>query len=693
MSRNAPLTTSATLPTTGTLLVNDDTVNDSTVVLAAPIALSGNLTIQVGGGSSGGAPTNGGIADVEGIVTGNFALTKFDIGTMILGNGANSFSGALNLLDGIVRVTQNGALGDIAGPTIVANGATLQFDGGVNYTDLEPVTLVSAAVSATNGAAATISGLTGANSFAGPIDTTLSSSTYFTGPGPSQGIDLTGNIVDAVDVLGPTTTIAGVVFNDLADSPNVAISAANTLPNWQTPDFGTSPDQTGLNTLMSSIRFGSTVSAVLSGLVPGDTYKIQLLTYDPNIPNRGDNRRFDIYQDGTLLAHNYASAGAGDVGTVFTYAFTATSSQSTVLLTNATVSTGLGYDGTPVLQGLTVADTTGTTLAAGPVGIVNVAASSAGSLVLGGSLNLHNSGVVVSAAGPVTLTGNVLGSGSGSTLTKTGTASLTLGGANTYAGITNIAAGNVIVASTTTLGAASAGTTVAAGSSLLFVGGINYTAPEAVTVDGTGTGATIASLGGASTFAGSIQVATPSLTRSTFTGGDVGEGLDLTGDIVDADMVNDDAGASPTVVQNATFITADQDPNAQINGLATIPNWAVPTYGANPTDANNLGLDTVMHSIQHGQYQPGFMTIDLRNLVPGTAYKLQLLFQEGGGSARRFNIYFDGQLLENQFASSSNSNNVGSSSPTTSSPPPPMPSSASTARTWSPTIAIRSSTP
>ena len=148
VSQNAPLTTSATLPTTGVLLVNDDAANDSTIVFTAPIALTGNLTIQVGGGGG-----NGGVADFEGVVSGasTSALTKFDTGLMILGNGANSFSGALDILDGILRVNQNGALGDVAGPTIVANGAKLQFDGGVNYSDPEPVTLVSAAASATNG--------------------------------------------------------------------------------------------------------------------------------------------------------------------------------------------------------------------------------------------------------------------------------------------------------------------------------------------------------------------------------------------------------------------------------------------------------------------------------------------------------------------------------------------------------------
>jgi autotransporter-associated beta strand protein len=76
------------------------------------------------------------------------------------------------------------------------------------------------------------------------------------------------------------------------------------------------------------------------------------------------------------------------------------------------------------------------------------------------------------------------------------------------------------------------------------------------------------------------------------------------------------------------------------------------------TDANNVGLDTVMNTIQHGEFQPGIMSVDLRNLVPGTSYKLQLLFEEAGGS-RRFNIYFNGQLLENNFKTSSGSSNIG----------------------------------
>jgi autotransporter-associated beta strand protein len=139
-SRPATLTVpNATLPTTGTIIVNQDDTNTSTVILPQNIALTGPLTIQVGGGGG-----NGGVAQFDGVISGSAAITKTQIGTLALTNGGNSFSGALNVTGGTVRATANGALGTVAGATNVSAGATLDLSGAFDYSTAEQLTIAGA---------------------------------------------------------------------------------------------------------------------------------------------------------------------------------------------------------------------------------------------------------------------------------------------------------------------------------------------------------------------------------------------------------------------------------------------------------------------------------------------------------------------------------------------------------------------
>ena len=639
VSRNAPLTTSAVLMTSASLnlIVNDDNVNDSTVVITTDIPLSANLTIQVGNGGG-----NGGLADLEGMISGGFGLTKIGTGLLLLGNGANSFTGTLNINDGTVRVDQNGALGDIAGPTIVASGATLQFAGGVAYTDLEPVTLLNTI------GGANIANLSGASSFAGPIDTTTASYTPFTGPEPGQGLDLAGNFVDAIDVDGPAETIGDATFVPLSSQTGVAITTpTNNIPNWQVPNFGPTADDTALSSVMSSIHYNRDVTVALNGLTADTTYKLQLLFYDAG--SISPNRHFDVYVDGTLLAHDLATGTATNVGEVFTYSFTTTDSQTSASVLLSGDSATPGGDPTPVLDALTLEQLSAPENEPGNINI----ASSSGTLSLTGQINLHNSSVTVSGAGNVSLAGNVIGTGTGLIFTQGGSGTTTLSGANTYTGATMVAAGTLVAASTSALGDATDmtdGTTVAAGASLLFAGNIDYTFPEIVNVIGSGAGGgSVGNLSGSNTFAGSIQVSTPQVTTGTFNGGDPGNGLDLTGDFLYAVKVDDSPADTPSVVGDATFVSNQDEIGASIISSSSIENWQTPNFlgGATVATTNDTNLDTVLQSIRWGNgndLDPNEISVNLTGLVPGTAYKLQLLTY-ASGTGRTSNVYFDNMLL------------------------------------------------
>ncbi|OYV03156.1 MAG: hypothetical protein CFE26_21460, partial [Verrucomicrobiales bacterium VVV1] len=74
------------------------------------------------------------------------------------------------------------------------------------------------------------------------------------------------------------------------------------------------------------------------------------------------------------------------------------------------------------------------------------------------------------------------------TLTKSGVGALTLSGANTYTGVSNVNAGTIIVGNVNALGTTAAGTTVASGARITFNAlATNSTVAEAFTISGTGT--------------------------------------------------------------------------------------------------------------------------------------------------------------------------------------------------------------
>ena len=125
----------------------------------------------------------------------------------------------------------------------------------------------------------------------------------------------------------------------------------------------------------------------------------------------------------------------------------------------------------------------------------------------------------------------------------------------------------------------------------------------------------------------------------SFSGGDVGEGLDLDGEFLYAIKMN---GSSVTRVRDAAF--ASQNPGVTISAPQANSDYFKADFGSTTNDNN---LETVMKSIRYTA-NPDKVTAQLNYLTPGTEYKLQLLFGEAG-SDRGFDVYVDGQKIVPDF--------------------------------------------
>ena len=176
------------------------------------------------------------------------------------------------------------------------------------------------------------------------------------------------------------------------------------------------------------------------------------------------------------------------------------------------------------------------------VNAVSISFESDGYSISGGAINLSGTGGNITTNSGGDAIGSVITGTSG--LTKSGSAALTLSGANTYTGLTSINAGTLVVANAQALGGSGAGTTVANGAALQLQGGITIVG-EALTLNGTGVSGSgaLQNLSGDNTYGGSITLATASRINSAsgvltlgntgaVTGGNCGLAIGGTGNII-----------------------------------------------------------------------------------------------------------------------------------------------------------------
>ncbi|MET0262622.1 MAG: autotransporter-associated beta strand repeat-containing protein, partial [Rariglobus sp.] len=114
-----------------------------------------------------------GAVNFNGDILGSGDLIKNGSGITTINNNnadGSSWSGDVKINAGQVVVTTNGALGNTTGTTTVADGATLTFRGGVNYTTAEAVTITGRGVSrGIDQSAGALHNDGGNNTFAGSV--------------------------------------------------------------------------------------------------------------------------------------------------------------------------------------------------------------------------------------------------------------------------------------------------------------------------------------------------------------------------------------------------------------------------------------------------------------------------------------------------------------------------------------------
>ena len=381
------------------------------------IAGAGTIALGTGTLTAGGNNTS---TTFSGAATGSGGLTKTGTGTLTL-SGANAYTGATAVNAGVLRVQSNTALGTVAGATTVASGAVLEVDGS-GLAIAEPLTLTGTGV----GGAGALRNLANANTLTGAI--TLG----------AGGARINSN--------GGTLTISGAGNITGATRPLRVGGAGNTTISKAIATTSGTLTKDGAGTLtLSGANAYTGATAVNAGVL-----RVQSNT-----------------ALGTVAGTTTVAAGAA-----------LELSGSGLAIAERLTLNGTGVGGSGALRNLANANTMTGAIALGATGArIN---SDAGTLTISGAGNItgNTRPLTVGGAGNTTIS-KLIATTSG-TLTKDGTGTLTLSGANTYTGATNVNAGTLIATSANALGTTANGTTVNAGATLELDGTLAYAEPVAL---------------------------------------------------------------------------------------------------------------------------------------------------------------------------------------------------------------------
>ncbi|WP_425616402.1 beta strand repeat-containing protein [Anatilimnocola sp. NA78] len=245
-----------TLPTAGTLIVNQDNPA-ATINLDSPIALTGDLTIQTGGGGS-----NGGTPNFNGIISGGFNIIKTGVGMARL-SAANTYTGTSQVTAGALVFTNPNALpGGIANfnpsKITVESGAALGLTVGNGATQfsnslIDTVLLQMGPSTATTGMKP--------GSFLG-LDTTANSFNLFTSIANLSG----GNSIGLSKLGGNTLVLEG--NNSYSGSTTINAGTVQVGNNGTTGNLGTGPVNFPF---AGAIQFNRSNDIVVPNLISGGT--------------------------------------------------------------------------------------------------------------------------------------------------------------------------------------------------------------------------------------------------------------------------------------------------------------------------------------------------------------------------------------------------------------------------------------
>jgi hypothetical protein len=142
----------------------------------------------------------------------------------------------------------------------------------------------------------------------------------------------------------------------------------------------------------------------------------------------------------------------------------------------------------------------------------------------------------------------------------------------------------------------------------------------------------------------------PTVVVTTFTGGDAGEGLDLSGNMVY--MVDLGTGTATRTIQGHTFSASGSTPGVAVGltGSGGGNNWGtLPVYGDTASDND---LELLMHNGMLAYGEGAAIDIDM-DVEQGRDYTLSLLFggnyYDGSSTRRRCNVAVEGYSLATDF--------------------------------------------
>ncbi len=421
----------------------------------APASTASNYLIQNGTlrGNSASNPltvASGATATIASVLAGSpttNAFSKEGAGTLLL-TGANTYTGSTAVNGGTLQLGNGGTTGSLASTgASIAGGATLAYyRADASYT--VPGTLSGAGTLALLGTG--VGGGTSVYTLGNAAATTLSG-TIAVGSGAK---------LMAAGSLG-TATIAMAAYGTLHLTGGTMANAVQVQGDgWR--------DASGA--FLGALRFEG--GAVLAG----------------NVTLTGNARlgAWNSYDSGTIsgaISGNYGLTRYTGQGTVVlsgtnTYGG-ATSVLSGQLVAGSSSALGSAAAGTSVGNGATLALQDNIAIAAEPLSLsgagyggngrlcgTGALCNASGSNGFGGPVTLATAASIGSAAGTLTLTGGIAGGTGGpfalsfdgagatvvnsaiaasvSTLTKTGSGTLTLGAANSYAGATTVSAGKLV---------------------------------------------------------------------------------------------------------------------------------------------------------------------------------------------------------------------------------------------------------
>lgn len=475
----------------------------------------------------------------------------------------------------------------------------------------------------------------------------------FTGPGDDQGLDLTGSFLYAISYGNsrPGGQVRDALFT-ADDAEGSLVDSSQVADNWnQGVNFGESDEQLVLSSVISSIRWSEAASATkpavtltFGNLTVGARYKLQLL-FGEYLWARG----FNVLINGRLAVREFApyqwqggftgpnNATPRDTGAVVTHTFVATGTELIVVLDGRGVTDPTMADHNAIVNGSTLeleedaADSDGDSLwdAWENQLFGNLAQTGTGDADSDG---LANNLEYTLGTDPTVSDSDNDGLSDGQEVNTTHSDPSSFDTDND--GLSD--GQEVNTTHTDPVNPDTDGDGLNDGQEI----NLSHTDPVKADTDGDGQNDYLEYSLGEDPLTAKPRTTVANVVIGAISGGDPGEGLDLEGNFVYAFNVSS-AGAAGQA-GDANF-TADNAPGIRVTAPNNIPLWDTPEYGDSEADDT---IEKVMQSIRYGSS----VRVELDGLLPGSTYKLQMMFFEQCCITRGFNIYVDGELVAQDFS-------------------------------------------